>query len=283
MPGCSRPGDQTAPGDRDRHARREGPLPPGISRHRREGGLVGLIEFAQDITDRKRAEEERARLLHDLEVANREANLYLDILTHDIRNTENVSNLYAELLIDTLHGEAAGYMEKLQRSIRKSIDILGTVSTIRRIHQAPAELKPMDIDAAVRGVIEDYPTSAVRYNGARYRVRADGLLPVIFNNLIGNAVKHGGPDVEITVRVEEQNGEVLVTVEDTGPGVPDDEKNEIFHRYEKKKRGVGEGLGLYLVQILVERYGGRVWVEDRVPGRPGEGAAFRFTLKEVVE
>ncbi len=247
------------------------------------GGLVGLIEFAQDITDRKRAEEERARLLHDLEVANREANLYLDILTHDIRNTENVSNLYAELLIDTLHGEAAGYMEKLQRSIRKSIDILGTVSTIRRIHQAPAELKPMDIDAAVRGVIEDYPTSAVRYNGARYRVRADGLLPVIFNNLIGNAVKHGGPDVEITVRVEEQNGEVLVTVEDTGPGVPDDEKNEIFHRYEKKKRGVGEGLGLYLVQILVERYGGRVWVEDRVPGRPGEGAAFRFTLKEVVE
>ncbi|WP_331519626.1 ATP-binding protein [Methanoculleus sp.] len=48
-----------------------------------------------------------------------------------------------------------------------------------------------------------------------------------------------------------------------------------------KKRGVGEGLGLYLVQILVERYGGKIWVEDRVPGHPEEGAAFRFTLKKA--
>jgi signal transduction histidine kinase len=117
--------------------------------------------------------------------------------------------------------------------------------------------------------------------GARRRVRADDLLSVIFNNLIGNAVKHGGPGVEVTVRVEEQDGEVLVRIEDTGPGVPDDAKYEIFHQYEMKKRGVGEGLGLYLVQILVERYGGRIWMEDRVPGRGGEGAAFVFTLERM--
>ena len=75
-------------------------------------------------------------------VANREANLYLDILTHDIKNTENVSNLYAELLADVLDGEAGRYAENLRRSI-KSIEILGTVSTIRRIHQASRELKPL--------------------------------------------------------------------------------------------------------------------------------------------
>ncbi len=56
----------------------------------------------------------------------------------------------------------------------------------------------------------------------------------------------------------------------------DDEVNEIFHRYEQKKRGIGEGLGLFLVQILAERYGRRSG-GDRVPGRP-EGVAFRFTL-----
>ncbi len=254
------------------------------------GELTGLIEFAQDITERKRAEEglqrrteDLLRLQNELEVSNREANLYLDILTHDIRNTENVSNLYAELLVDMLDGEAGRYAENLQRSIQKSIEILGTVSTIRRIHQASRELKPMDLDMAVSRVIENFPGRAIHYTGAHYRVRADDLLPVIFNNLIGNAVKFGGPDVEITVRVEKQNGEVLVTVEDTGPGVPDTEKNEIFRRYEKKKRGVGEGLGLYLVQILVERYGGRVWAEDRVAGHPEKGAAFRFTLKKVAE
>jgi len=74
---------------------------------------------------------------------------------------------------------------------------------------------------------------------------------------------------------------VLVSVEDTGPGIPDADKQAVFHRYEQKRRGVGEGLGLYLVRILVERYGGRIWVEDRVPGRPEEGAAFRFTLQKA--
>ncbi len=250
----------------------------------------GFVVNAWDITERKRAEEDLQRrtedllqLQNELEVSNREANLYLDILTHDIRNTENVSNLYAELLADMLGGEAAGYLENLQRSIQKSIEILGTVSTIRRIHQASRELKPMDLDAAVSGVIENFPNSAIHYTGAHCQVRADDLLSVIFDNLIGNAVKYGGPDVVIVVRTEEQDNKVLVTVADTGPGVPDEEKSEIFRRYEKKKRGVGEGLGLYLVQILVERYGGRVWVEDRVAGHPEEGAAFRFTLKKVVE
>lgn len=249
-----------------------------------------IIGMAVDITERKRAEEallqrteDLARLQSELEVTNREANLYLDILTHDIRNTENVSSLYAELLADTLDGEATGYIEKLQRSIQKSIEILKTVSTIRRIHRASPELKPMDLDRAIRGTIEEFPTSIIRYDGACYQVRADDLLSVIFNNLIGNAVKHGGPGVEIAVRVEEQNGDVLITVEDTGPGVPDGDKEAIFHRYEQKKRGVGEGLGLYLVQILVERYGGKIWADDRVPGRSEDGAAFRFTVATAAE
>ncbi len=253
------------------------------------GAIVGAIAILTDITERKRAEaalqryaENLGRLHHDLETSNREANLYLDILTHDIGNTENVSNLYADLLIESLNGEAAGYVKKLQRSVQKSIEILGTVSTIRRIHRAKTELKPMDLDAAVRGAMEGYPDSIFFYHGAHHQVQADDLLTVVFNNLIGNAVKFGGPEVVVTVRTEQDDGFVRVSVEDTGPGVPDKGKQEIFQLYEMKKRGVGKGLGLYLVQILVERYGGKIWVEDRVPGRPGEGAAFKFTLRPAL-
>ena len=245
-----------------------------------------VLCIVRDITDQKRAAEalvrhtrELACLHRQLESANREANLYLDILTHDIGNTENVSNLYADLLIDTLKGEEVRYARKLQRSIQKSIEILRTVTTIRRIHQAPLELRPMDLNAVIPGVIRNYPGSTVHYEGTRHKVLADDLLGVVFTNLIGNAVRFGGPGVVVAVRVEEKDGLVQVSVEDTGPGVPDDEKDAIFHRYEQQKRGVGEGLGLYLVQILVGRYGGRVWVEDRIPGRPEEGAAFRFTLR----
>ncbi|WP_243669752.1 ATP-binding protein [Methanoculleus chikugoensis] len=158
-----------------------------------------------------------------------------------------------------MEGQAAGYAANLKRSITKSIEILGIVSKIRQIHAGPPTLRPTDLDAVIRTEIDHFPAVPISYEGASCKVVADGLLCEVFTNLIGNAVKHGGPGVAVTVRVEEQNGEVLVTVADTGRGgVPDDQKEEIFHRYERKQRGgVGEGgLGLYLVQILIDRYGG---------------------------
>ncbi|WP_301002737.1 PAS domain-containing sensor histidine kinase [Methanoculleus sp.] len=249
------------------------------------GGFAGSFAMFTDITERKQTEEALQRHTEDLALlhqqlasANREANLYLDILTHDIRNTENVANLYTDLLIETLDGDSRTYVEKLQRSIKKSIEILGNVSTIRRIHQPSGGHKCVDLDTVIRDEIAQFPESTIRYDAVNRRVLADDLLSEVFANLIGNAVKFGGPGVEIAVRVEDKDEFVRVSIEDTGPGVPDDQKQEIFHRYEKRRRGVGEGLGLFLVQVLIERYGGAIWVEDRVPGRPGEGAAFRFTL-----
>lgn len=252
-----------------------------VCRDPEEGRPHRLIGVAADVTEQKRAEEERARLHHELESAHREANLYLDILTHDIGNTENVSNLYAELLLATLDGEAAGYAEKLKRSIGKSIEILGIVSKIRRIHYGLPGTRPVDLDTIVREEVDRYPETSIDYAGVPSLVQADDLLPEVFSNLIGNAIKHGGPGVAIAIRTEDADGFVRVTVADTGPGVPDANKEAIFHRYEKKQRGVGEGLGLYLARILVERYGGRIWATDRVPGRPECGAAFQFTLRKA--
>ncbi|MDK2889877.1 MAG: hypothetical protein PWR21_509 [Methanoculleus sp.] len=122
------------PGDRDlllARLRREGKIEnEGRTRKRRDGTRIHVVEnmvgrfgpdgelietqgYVYDDSERRRAEEEikrhaaeLARIHRDLESAHREANLYLDILTHDIGNTENVSNLYAELLIDSLEGAA---------------------------------------------------------------------------------------------------------------------------------------------------------------------------------
>ncbi len=253
-----------------------------------EGRFAGSFAMFTDITERKRTEEALQRHTEDLALlhqqlasANREANLYLDILTHDIRNTENVANLYTDLLIETLDGDARTYVEKLQRSIKKSIEILGNVSTIRRIHQPSGGHKRVDLDTVIRGEIAQFPENIIHYDTTNRLVLADDLLTEVFANLIGNAVKFGGPGVEIAVRVDDEDGLVRVSIEDTGPGIPDDQKQEVFHRYEKRRRGVGEGLGLFLVQVLIERYGGAIWAEDRVPGRPEEGAAFRFTLHEA--
>ncbi|MDN7025572.1 PAS domain S-box protein [Methanoculleus sp. FWC-SCC1] len=223
-------------------------------------------------------------MLHKrLEAANREANLYLDIMTHDIRNAENVANLYADLLIEMLDGEAAAYARKLQRGLRKSIEILANVSTIRRIHRASPEMTPCDLERVIRDVIGIFPDVRIVYEGTACEVWADDLISEVFGNLIGNSIKFGGPDVTIGIRVEEYDGEnVLVSVEDTGPGVPDLLKKSIFHRFERgRSHGSGDGLGLYIAKKLIERYGGHVWVDDRVENRPELGAAFRFTLREV--
>jgi PAS domain S-box-containing protein len=248
-----------------------------------------IVGMAVDITERKRAEKVLARQTEDLialneeiEAARDESNMYLDIMTHDVRNANNVSSMYADLLVEILAGDPWLYARKLRDAIQRSSDILRNVATIRRLQQESDCLMPMNLDAVVREEIGNFPGMSIRYDSRRVDVLADGLLPVIFTNLIGNAVKFSAPDVEISIGIEEQDGEVLVTVADTGPGVPDEMKAKLFRRFERGMcMGKGEGLGLYLVRTLVERYGGKAWIEDRVPGRSEEGAAFRFTLKKA--
>lgn len=224
-------------------------------------------------------------MLHKkLEAAHREANLYLDIMTHDIKNAENVSSLYADLLIEMLGGDAALYAKKIRSSVHKSAEIIGNVTTIRRIHHDPPEVGPVELGPVIQNEVAAFPDVAIEAGMTSCRVWADDLLSEVFTNLIRNAVKFGGPAVGITIRVEDYDGEsVQVSIEDTGPGVPDGMKESIFHRFERGwAEGCGDGLGLFIVRTLIERYGGTIRVEDRVEGRPDLGAAFRFTLREVL-
>ncbi|NLZ30428.1 MAG: PAS domain S-box protein [Methanomicrobiales archaeon] len=222
-------------------------------------------------------------LHHRLEAANREANLYLDILTHDIKNADNVANIYADILITELQGEVALHTQKLKDAIRKSIEITTNVATIRRIHESRVGFTPIDLHAVILDEITHFPDLCIHYDGQPVEVLADDLLPEVFMNLIGNAVKHGGSGVEVAVAVEDQDEEtVIVTVADTGPGIEDGAKETIFFRFERENGVRGsQGLGLSICRMLIARYGGEIWVEDRVPGRPEEGAAFRFTLRKV--
>ncbi len=237
-----------------------------------DGRPIGVIGSGADITDRIRAEE-ALREAHD------EANLYLDIMAHDINNANAVTLGYADLLVDMLEGKQREMVRKLRGGISRSIEIIQNVSTIRRLHSHETTTKPVDLDTVIRAEIAHHPDAGIAYEGKPVRVMADDLLQEVFANLIGNSIKFGEPGVEINVRVEKGDGTVGVSVEDTGPGVPDAVKPILFTRFVRgTSTRSGKGLGLYITRTLIERYGGRVWVEDRVPEHPECGAAFRFTL-----
>ncbi|MCK9297388.1 MAG: ATP-binding protein [Methanoculleus sp.] len=237
-----------------------------------DGQPGAVIGSGADITDRIMAEE-ALRAAHD------EANLYLDIMAHDINNANAVSLGYADLLVDMLEGKEREMIRKLRGGISRSIEIIQNVSTIRRLHSHETTAKPVDLDAIIRAEIAHHPDARIVYDGKPVGVMADDLLSEVFANLIGNSIKFGDPGVEISVRVKKGDETVGVSVEDTGPGVPDAVKPILFTRFARgTSTRSGKGLGLYITRTLIERYGGRVWVEDRVPGRPEEGAAFRFTL-----
>ncbi|MDN7023624.1 PAS domain S-box protein [Methanoculleus sp. FWC-SCC1] len=236
--------------------------------------FMAVVTFT-DITERKQTE---AAIL----AANEEANLYLDIMVHDINNANSVALGYSDLLSGELKGPSRTMAQKIRSAVQRSIQIIQNVSTIRRLRTPSRALRPVDLDAVIRFEISQHPETTIRYCGTPVTVRADDLLPEIFTNLIGNSIKFGEPAVEIIIRVEEQGGTVLVSIEDTGPGIPDAVKPTLFSRFQKgKSKQSGKGLGLYIVRMLVERYGGSIRVEDRVPGKPEEGAAFRFTLQKA--
>ncbi len=101
----------------------------------------------------------------------------------------------------------------------------------------------------------------------------------ILSNLIGNALKFTPEGSSITVATEESSVEIKVSISDTGPGIPEDQKNHIFERFAQigNKNRTGLGLGLYISKTLVESHGGTIWVTSAV----GKGSTFYFTLPKA--
>lgn len=207
--------------------------------------------------------------------------LYLDIMTHDINNVITSSLAYADLLED----ELAGYQQESIRKIRTNIDqtteIIRNVSTIRRLHEKRTTLVPVDLDVVIRNQISHFPEIPFTYHGTRMMVYADDLLGQVFTNLIGNSRKFAGDEVAITITVEELDGVVEVCVVDNGPGIPDDQRAQVFDRFQKGATSKsGKGLGLFITRTLVEWYNGTIRADDREDGRPG--TAIHFTLQRFL-
>jgi len=220
---------------------------------------------------------------------NRKANLYLDIyldvITYEILNAMMGLHGYADLIKDMTTGKEAEFADKIESIAKKSSNVIRNIETISQIYKNPPQNHPVDLGSTIKNEAQLWPDSTIRIEQCNRWVLANNMLGVVFNNLFSNSAKYGGRNVQIQVICRDTGtGYVEVTVSDDGPGIPDGMKKKIFDRFasDSKIRSC-YGLGLHIVKMLIESYGGKVWADNRVPGEPGKGAAIRFTLRNAEE
>lgn len=251
----------------------------GAARH-----AVRVLGVVQDITERKNAEEA-------LGVAKALAELYLDLMGHDINNMHQIAMGYLELVEGMMPAGDPGraLVGKSIEVLQRSALLIKNVRKLQKLNEGVFQTQDVDVCELLVAVQREFgavPSKSItlNLNGCeRCYVRSNKLLLDVFANLASNAIKHTGEaaDIVVDLDVVEDNGRRLcrVFVEDDGPGIPDDFKGKVFNRLLKgTDKAKGMGLGLYLVKSLVESYGGRVWVEDRVFGDHTLGARFVVLL-----
>ncbi|MEN6610648.1 MAG: HAMP domain-containing sensor histidine kinase, partial [Methanoregulaceae archaeon] len=197
--------------------------------------------------------------------------LILDILIHDINNANTIALGYSSILESKLKGEDLLYLENLTSGVQQSAGLIKNAQTIRKIQKTPPTLMGVNLANVIKGAGAALSGHQIQIVGEPPgKVMADEYLEELFRVIIHNVGKHAGKNAKVTLRVQEKGDFYEVSVEDTGPGITDALKEGIFNRLDrnavKKSR---KGLGLVLARLIVERYGGSIRAEDRVPGKQG--------------
>jgi signal transduction histidine kinase len=179
-------------------------------------------------------------------------------------------------------------LEALEENTRLIENIRG----LRALESGVESLEMIDLDRVLHQVVNGiipHPSREIEIrvsSRGQHCILASPLVEEVFSNLMDNAIKHSdGPlTVWISVSTLCETGREYhrIDVVDDGPGIPDRVKDNVFSRaWRGRSKGVGKGLGLFLVRRLVEDLEGRVWVEDRVAGDPQKGAKFVVLLPAV--
>ena len=256
---------------------------------------ISLVDN-QRAEERRRREEQERRAREEAERANRAKTAFLSRMSHEVRTPLNSILGFAQLLVDDLDGSDRESVERILRAgnhLRQLIDDILDLSSIEAGETA-IRLEPVDVAAAVDESIVLMEPLARRSSVRLIRRDAPEAPTVVLAdaqrlkqtllNLISNAIKYGGSDSEVIVRIEGRRERARISVIDSGPGIPAEHLPKLFTPFERgSARGSGiegSGLGLALTKNLVEAMGGEIGLET---GSGGSIFWIDLPLTELVE
>ncbi|MEA1894475.1 MAG: ATP-binding protein [Euryarchaeota archaeon] len=256
-----------------------------------KGGIIGTVLAFRDITDRKHAEEERERLVKELEAKNSELERFTYTVSHDLRSPLTTIQGFANVLrMDLEKGETERVgknLKYIENGIIKMAQLLNDTLELSRIGRVANPSEAVPFGKLVSEALEQ-TSEQIKSGGVEISVSDD--LPVVYVdrmkivevlvNLIENSINYMGeeahPRVDIGYRTDDgTDGETVFFVRDNGMGIDPDMHEKVFELFYKLDRGTkGTGAGLAIVKRIIEVHRGRIWIESE----KGDGCTVCTTL-----
>ncbi len=264
------------------------PLDISIAEMHGGGEKRMFVVILRDISERKQTEEQKARLMENLENANEELKSFAYVVSHDLKAPLRAIGALAEWLsadyTDKFDDEGKEHMRLLVSRVHRMgnlIDGILQYSRIGRVKETPVTADVGEVVQDVISLIAPPPNVIITVeNPLPTLVIEPTRIQQIFQNLLSNSIKYADkPRCEIRIASSDEDDHWKFSVSDNGPGIESRHFDKIFQLFQTlapRDRIESTGVGLALVKKIVEIYGGRIWIEST----PGQGSTFFFTLSK---
>ncbi len=260
-----------------------------------------VLVMVEDVTVVREAQDKLGEALDfqrnanaTLEKLDRTKTEFLSIVSHEFRTALTGIQGFSELIRDggLEPDEVRAYGGYIFNDADRVNRLIGDMLDLDRMESGRMSIRTADVD--INEVLSDAIARAGSSPSVDFKADLDPRLPIVagdrdrliqvVSNLVNNAVKYSPDGGTVTLTSRSEAGFALISVTDTGVGIPPDEIGNVFERFRRVRSGAaqsipGTGLGLTIVKQIVEMHGGKIWVESAV----GHGSAFHFTLPLAAE
>ncbi len=242
--------------------------------------IVGAVETFRDISKEKEVDKTKTE--------------FASLVSHQLRTPFSTINWYVELLlsqdVETLNEKQIKYLEEIEHASKRMVNLINVLLSISRIEMGTTVIEkgPVDIVKLAETVLNEFQPELQKKNLRVSKIYDKNIsllqvdskqLFIIFQNLLSNSIKYTSDGGKINLTVGLKKDDIIITIADTGMGIPKEIQPKIFTRFfradnAKEVDAEGIGLGLYIVKAVVEQMAGKIWFESK----RGKGTKFYVIL-----